>query len=403
MTLRFASLFSGCGGLDYGFIKAGFRCVAAFDNDKDAVASYKRNIGDHIHQYDLSSVDRAIIDRVAGVDVLIAGPPCQGFSTAGKNLLNDARNSLLLMVAEVAAITRPKAVVIENVRGLLGSKYAAYWAALITRLESSGYRVSYRLIEATDYGVAQSRRRVIVVGIRASEPLDLDFPNRAKRTLRDVLMNLDDVPQHDVREITPGSDLHRIAKRIKPGQKLSNVRGGRHSVHTWQIPDVFGATTEREKLLLETLLIARRRNRRREDGDADPVAVKHLEETLGFPVISLLKDLQKKGYVRKVGKYFDLTNAFNGKFRRLEWDKPAPTVDTRFGQPRYFLHPDKNRGFTVRESARIQGFPDSFCFEGPAQVAYRLIGNAVPPPMAESIAMHIREALCRDDECILIS
>ena len=96
-----------------------------------------------------------------------------------------------------------------------------------------------------------------------------------------------------------------------------------------------------------------------------------------------------------MGAFYDLTNAFNGKFRRLKWDQPAPTVDTRFGQPRYFLHPDEDRGFSVREAARIQGFPDAYKFPSSDSIAFRLIGNAVPPPMANAIALFAMNNLPR--------
>ncbi len=97
--------------------------------------------------------------------------------------------------------------------------------------------------------------------------------------------------------------------------------------------------------------------------------------------------------MREIGDTHDLTGAFNGKYRRLSWDKPSNTVDTRFGSPTYFLHPEEQRGFTVREAARIQGFPDSFIFSGTEKEQYQMVGNAVPPPMAKKIALQIRKLL----------
>lgn len=393
MTACFTSLFSGCGGFDLGFIHAGFSCRAAFDFDKDAVAAYRRNIGEHIHQVDLSSINQDVIQAASAADVLLAGPPCQGFSTAGKNDPYDVRNSLLLNVADIAALARPRVVVIENVRGLLSPRYETHWKALLAKLTAAGYNVVYRVVEATEFGVPQRRRRVIVLATLGSSPINLVFSKMPKTTLRDALAGVESKKQNSVRALSSDSQVFRIARRIGPGQKLSNVRGGEPSVHTWHIPEVFGETTDREKTVLECLLSVRRRNRRRMTGDADPVSGRDLFRELNFPVAKILAELIKKGYVRKLDGYYDLTNAFNGKFRRLRWEDSAPTVDTRFGQPRYFLHPDEHRGFTVREAARIQGFPDSFCFEGPEAIAYRLIGNAVPPPMAKSIAELILQHL----------
>ena len=89
----------------------------------------------------------------------------------------------------------------------------------------------------------------------------------------------------------------------------------------------------------------------------------------------------------------DLSHTFNGKYRRLSWDHPAPTVDTRFGDPKYYLHPEEQRGLSVREAARIQGFPDDFVFAGSKAAQFRMVGNAVPPPLAKQLAEAIREYL----------
>ena len=105
--------------------------------------------------------------------------------------------------------------------------------------------------------------------------------------------------------------------------------------------------------------------------------------------------LLRKGYIRRTGDAYDLAGTFNGKFRRLSWNEPSCTVDTRFGAPRYFLHPDKERGFTVREAARIQGFDDQYVFIGEKNAQYRLIGNAVPPPLGNLAADYSKALLGR--------
>ena len=118
-----------------------------------------------------------------------------------------------------------------------------------------------------------------------------------------------------------------------------------------------------------------------------------LRHAVGKPVAATLRNLIRKRYVRRIEKEYDLVHTFNGKFRRLSWDKPAPTVDTKFGDPYYFLHPEDHRAFTVREAARVQGFPDDFVFVGGLAKQYRFVGNAVPPPLARTIANYIQQAL----------
>ena len=138
-----------------------------------------------------------------------------------------------------------------------------------------------------------------------------------------------------------------IAGHIGPGQKLCNVRRGVRSVHTWDIPEVFGYASDSERAVLEAILVLRRRDRVRSFGDADPVNASTISRYLRRPVMLDVSSLVNKDYVRRVGRSYDLTHTFNGKHRRLSWDTPALTVDTRFGDPRYFLHPSENRGFSV--------------------------------------------------------
>ncbi|WP_097189429.1 DNA cytosine methyltransferase [Ornithinimicrobium cerasi] len=130
----------------------------------------------------------------------------------------------------------------------------------------------------------------------------------------------------------------------------------------------------------------RRRDRARTWGDADPVALHIINASLGFDASTKINDLIARGYIRRNGDRFDLRHTFNGKSRRLAPDVPAPTVTSRFADPYSFLHPHEERGFTPREAARLQSFPDSFQFIGPSKAAMRLIGNAMPPLVAAQLA-----------------
>lgn len=390
--LRFASLFSGCGGFDLGFVQAGFKCVAAFDIDPLAVQVYNRNVHPSAVLCDLSD-SGVSLQALSGVDVLLAGSPCQGFSTAGKRSLDDPRNKLLLLAGRIACKVRPAVFVAENVTGVTAGEHGRYWKSLRRTLRAGGYKTTDIRVEATRSGLAQIRTRVLMLAWRGGREITVELPVAPGRVLRDALAGMDGAPNHIVRPLAPGSDLARIAKCIKPGQKLCNVRGGANAVHTWDIPAVFGHVTEAERRLLETLLRLRRRQRIREYGDADPVTGSVISREFGASASEVLDALIRKRYVRNVRRRYDLTHTFNGKFRRLRWDRASPTVDTRFGDPRYFLHPDEARGFTVREAARIQGFPDTFVFCGTERDQYRLVGNAVPPPLAKCLGECVRKVL----------
>jgi DNA (cytosine-5)-methyltransferase 1 len=393
-SLNFVSLFCGCGGFDLGFVQAGFRCAGAFDIDPLAIQVHRRNlrscavVRDLTKPWDLTGLP----DRV---DVVLAGPPCQGFSTVGKRHLNDPRNQLLLTAGKIATKMLPRVFLAENVTGVAAGEHRAYWSALREMLRSAGYRTADFRSEAHKLGVAQKRNRMLMLAWQGQDRAAISIPVLPALTLRQVITRINGAANHTTKQLPAGSDLLRIAKRIMPGQKLCNVRGGERSVHTWDIPEVFGHTTKTERRVLEALLVLRRRHRVRDHGDADPVPQAVISQQLGFPVRATLEALTGKGYVRRAGNAYDLSHTFNGKFRRLLWSEPAPTVDTRFNSPRYFLHPQENRGFTIREAARIQGFPDDFVFEGTDRQQCRLIGNAVPPPLAKHVALYIRDAILR--------
>lgn len=390
--MTFASFFSGCGGFDLGFTTRGFRPKGAFDCDPDAVENFAANVDGPVNRVDLT---QGLSDEQSlfGVDALIAGPPCQGFSTAGKRMLNDDRNHLLTLTGTLARRVSPKVLVVENVSGALSGEHARYLKSLDATMRLAGYRTHTMRCEAADLGMAQLRRRVLFFAWQTGKDMQFTEPKGPRGKLRTALFGVDKQPNHNPRQLTNNSREWNIAQRIKPGQKLSNVRGGTNAVATWDIPEVFGSVTEHERTVLELLRRLRRQERQRAYGDADPVSIPRLEAALGPRFARLVDGLIEKGYLRRVGGGIDLVGTFNGKFRRLAWDKPSCTVDTRFGAPRYFLHPSQHRGFTVREAARIQGFSDNYVFRGSEQAQYRLIGNAVPPPLGEFAATIVKQLI----------
>jgi DNA (cytosine-5)-methyltransferase 1 len=382
----FVSLFSGCGGLDLGFQRAGLEGLAAFDFDDDAVLHHRLNLGIPSYLADLSD-PKWTIPAIGRVDVVSAGPPCQGYSTVGLRRLDDPRNGLLVRAAEIASGFSPRVIVIENVAGAVSGKHQTFWERAQEVLNTSGYKTATIHCRACDHGVAQLRRRVFLIAWKNnSSSCPQMRPSFHCPVLRDVIGGVERLRNHEPIILPVGSRNHRIAQVIRQNQKLSNVRRGERYVRTWDIPSIFGPTTAREKDVLEAICLLRRRERLRTHGDADPVTIGQIARIVGPKVNKEVDGLVSKGFVRKVGRRYDLVSTFNGKFWRLAWDGVAPTVDTRFGEPRYFLHPEEDRGFSVREAARIQGFPDAFAFQGSLRTQYRLVGNAVPPPVAERLA-----------------
>ena len=385
------SVFSGCGGFDIGFRSAGFVPIAAFDQDRVAVENYRDNIGPRAIVADLTK--ELPFSSQESVGVMLAGPPCQGFSTAGNRDPNDRRNDLLPLNAQLALRLKPQVVVVENVSGVQSGEHARHWTELEYRLRLAGYRTHSILVDGLMVGMAQRRRRWFLFAWRTRCEVNLSWPTARADRLDRVLSGVECQTSHNPKPLQEGSRLHKIARRIGPGQKLCNVRGGLRSVHTWHIPEVFGRTTAAECALLEAVMRIRRAERRRDRGDADPVTPKRLKREFGNRVEALIHSLLIKGYLRQLGRYVDLVHTFNGKFRRVRWEDVSCTVDTRFGDPHLFLHPNEHRPFTVREAARIQGFPDAYNFRGSERDHFRLIGNAVPPQMAAGAAMIARRLL----------
>jgi DNA (cytosine-5)-methyltransferase 1 len=390
----FVSLFSGCGGLDLGFESEGFKCLAAYDIDRTAISVHNRNMPAVGHQADLLQLSSSDLkSRHPRTDVVLAGSPCQGFSLLGQRRIDDPRNALLTKGAELALALRPKVYVAENVAGVLTASHRHYWDQVEAMCRAKGYQTITLRLEAAFAGLPQKRARAVLVAWKRKCKAPGDYPILPESTLESVLNDLDNTSDHERVLLTRGSDQYRIARKIKQGQKLSNVRGGPRSVHTWEIPEVFGETSDAERDILRTVMRLRRIERRRNGGDADPVQLASLVREAGSRARSIVKTLVAKNYLRKKDDGYDLTHTFNGKFRRASMTEQSIAVDTRFGDPRMFLHPTEQRGFTVREAARIQGFPDWFAFGGKQADAFRLIGNAVPPPLAAGLATIVKGLL----------
>lgn len=388
----YLSLFSGCGGFDLGFEKSGFRGLGAFDNWNDAVDVFQKNLRSTCHIADLATA--SITSREFGKpDVVITGSPCQGFSTLGKRCSTDPRNSLLQQGARIAVRLKPQVIVVENVCGALSLQMRRHWDEAVKIFEQAGYYTITHRLTCSDFGVPQIRRRAFLIASRKSHPEKLMFEQKTNSTLRESMLRLDGLSNHEPVYLRKHTEAYLISARIKQHQKLCNVRGGARAVPTWQIPEVFGKTTSQERKLLESIRRLRRQIRIRDFGDADPLTLNDIKQECGPSTKKLLEGLIKKNYVRKIGQRYDLTHTFNGKYRRLSNSHPSPAVDTRFGSPQYYLHPEENRGFSVREAARIQGFPDDFIFYGSIPSQFRLVGNAVPPPVSQSIATAIVENL----------
>ncbi|WP_345868536.1 DNA cytosine methyltransferase [Shewanella algae] len=323
------SMFSGCGGMDLGFVQAGYHIEWANDFNEDACATYKHNIGDIIHG-DITQLD---VPKVKDLDVLTAGFPCQPFSNAGSRKgTDDPRGQLYRQTFKFIEHLSPKAVVFENVRGILSTKTEN--GKLIdeivqTLTEKYGYHVSYRLLNFSHFGVPQNRIRVILIAIKNKNYIDHVFP-----------------------EVTEGKDLSLRATLKGITDKLPNqtelMRLNPQALHYGSMIPEGGSW---KNLPYEVL----------------PERWKKIRD-----------DMAKYHYPNF--------------FRRYSRDEIQGTITAAFKPENAGVwHPIKDRIYSVREIARIQTFPDDFVFQGKSiKSKYQQIGNAVPPLMAKQVAEQLK-------------
>lgn len=331
-------LFCGCGGLSYGFECAGVNILLGIDNDATALRAFENNhknaktICGDITTTTLSDIKKHIGDKK--IDLIIGGPPCQGMSLSGPRKFDDPRNKLYLSYIRLVEEIKPEAFVIENVPGLVGLFKGQIKDSIIERLTALGYDVQYKILCSADYGVPQSRRRVVFVGLKDKS---FDFDNIKSKETVTCEMALSDLPPLVE---TLGEDPAEYETNPKNSyQKLmrSNSKKVRNHI----------AASHSDK-------------------------VKH--------IISLVPD---GGNYKDLPDEYKNSRNFHVAWTRFRSDKPAPTIDTGH---RHHFHYKYNRVPTVRECARLQSFPDDFIFEGNKTQQFRQVGNAVPPLMAQAIA-----------------
>jgi DNA (cytosine-5)-methyltransferase 1 len=363
-TYKAISLFSGAGGMDIGVIQAGFNILACVESDIHCCETQRINIQRENRRTLVYETDIRIIDpqklmhlhklKEGKLDLLFGGPPCQAFSQIGKQLaLDDERGLLLFQMVRFAKILRPKAILIEQVKGLLSSRGSTgdkgeVFSLLLCELEALGYVPNWQIINAADYGVAQNRKRVFVVA--TERPNGFIFPE----------------PTH--REAQHSQSLFKLKPYVTVGEALQ------------------GLSKPVEKNALNRI-----------DSHIDVTPDGDKKRIRGVPEGSYLaaqKSLPKS-------QIQGLTKKDTTKFLRLSRDRVSNTL--RCGE--IFFHPTEERYLTPREYMRIHGYPDDYLLCGPIRGRsgsvrdldqHRQVANSVPPPVARVLAENIRKVLkCR--------
>lgn len=409
-TKNVISLFAGAGGMDLGFKKAGFNIIWANDFEKDAVATYKKNIGDHIILGDITKIDiENELPDEEEVDLVIGGFPCQGFSVNNtKRNMKDKRNFLYLELLKVIKYKKPKFFVAENVKGLLSMENGKIINMIVKDFEKLGYKVDYRLLNAADYGVPQARERVIIIGNRIN--VDNPFPVISHVAPDDNLSFFNyEEDENLVNHITVAEAIGFLSEiEIQNGKVYDYITvDGRkiyNHVASTKVEDKFFGRkfTVNQHEICDYLKYYR---------DNSDWTTKKIDEHFGYKHTAghwFRKDNQS-GSIPKPSDWWELKKIlkFDNKFdeqvttfveknikfeqslRITNWDRPSDTITAT--QPE--IHVNKTRRLSARECAILQTFPDEFIFTGALNSMYRQIGNAVPVLLAQKIAEEIKKVL----------
>ena len=384
-------LFAGCGGLDLGFRNAGFSIVWANDFFKEAVETYKKNIGSHIVLGDITKIPSSEIPD--NFDVLLGGFPCQGFSIANiKRSMKDERNFLYKEMLRVIKDKLPKYFVAENVKGLLSMQKGKVIKMIINDFKKLGYSVDYKVLKASEYGVPQNRERVFIIGNRLG--LKNPFPVKTHGTGKGLLPF---VSTKSAVGFLSNKRIRDAAFKLK-GEKITNHKartnvhdefwGRKHKVNQHEICDYLkhwrkksGWSTKRVDQHFGYAHTAGHWFRKDNNSGSIPNPSDWWE----------LKKIMKfdDKYDKQVTELILKPITFEQSLRISNWDEPSDTI-TATGPE---IHPNKKRRMSVRECALIQSFPVDFEFVGSLGSMYKQIGNAVPVLLAEKIAEEIKKEL----------
>lgn len=373
-TKTVIDLFCGAGGLSEGFRQAGFHVLAGndfFDAAGETFAATHKEatfLPGAIQQYSADDFLAAAQLRRGELDVLVGGPPCQGFSVYNHQRgLHDERSSLYREYLRLVSGLQPNWIVLENVTGMTSAGGGAAVDAILTGLRDLGYAVEARILRAEEYGVPQERRRLVFIGNRIGAPIV--YPTQTHGSGLQKFVTVADAIG-DLPPLANGEDRGVIAyRRSVKSEFQAEMRNGANAVYNH-------AAARLSRVNLDRLV--------------------HIPQGGSWRDIPV--DLLPAGMKR--AKRSDHTK----RYGRLSWSGLASTILTKC-DPHWgaYFHPAQDRTLTVREAARLQSFPDWFEFKGSRTDQYTQVGNAVPPLLGRAIARVIREQIEASHEPILVA
>jgi DNA (cytosine-5)-methyltransferase 1 len=406
-------LFAAPGGLSLGFEMAGFEVLAGVDVDPAGMETYSHNFpGSRAILRDIRQLESRELMRLAGVsegqvDVIIGGPPCQGFSTIGRvkiaslvktgvwnhltnshpRFIDDPRNILYKEFMRIVRDLKPQFVVMENVPGMMSYRNGEIVREILEDFEAIGYRAQAKVLNAADYGVPQIRKRIIFVATRIEKaPIRFPRPTHGETGAKSLLKYL-------IEEDPENSGSATLRPYVTVWEAIGDLPDpvpGRHGLADAPLPYDKPPLSDYQKFVREW-------NGGPPDGMVhNHVARQHSERDV--KTFQVLKEGQwwrdLPAEIKKLYGYRD--DIFHDKMKKLVRNAPSWTITAHLYKDGYmYVHPVQPRTITVREAARLQSFPDKFIFRGSRTEQFKQVGNAVPPLMARAIAIEIKAALER--------
>ncbi len=359
-------LFAGAGGLSLGFSKAGFNIVLALDNDADACRTYRKNnkkdngevLTEDIGKVNFVSKLRELGLTKGEIDIVLSGAPCQGFSASNKKTrsLKNPKNLLFKNFVRAVKEIYPKWILFENVSGIISFEKGRIVQIINDNLEDIGYSCKWDILNATDYGIPQVRRRFFLVGNRMG--VDFAFPSRThgngKRpyiTVRDAIYDLPVLQNGNRDDVMPyrhnSPNISEYQREMRMGYSRRNCANNQVSKNND--------------------LVVKRYSFIPQGGNWGDIPAYLMEN------------------------YRDTNNCHSGIYRRLKWDEPSIVIGNF--RKNMLVHPEQDRGLSVREAARLQSFPDWYIFQGGLVSQQQQVADAVPPTLAHRMALSIKDSM----------
>ena len=355
-------LFSGVGGLSYGFSKnPHFSIKIANEIDEDIAKAYCLNHKDvKMINKDIKLIDEELIKEICNepIDVIIGGPPCQSYSTLGKRKM-DSRARLFEEYCRILSIVRPKLFIFENVSGLMSMEKGNLIKLIQKKFKQLGYETKLKIINAVNYGVPQYRDRVIIVGMKEFNCFNYPKPTHAIIDGKSNFVTLEDAL----------SDL----PHLKSGEEgLFYISEPKNSY---------------QKFLREK---------------SNEIITENKSPNNGKRLIEIMEALPDGGSKNDLPAHLKPKSGYGNTYAKMRWKKPAPTITRNFATPSSSrcIHPIDSRALTTREGARLQSFPDDYIFYGSRYKKNLEIGNAVPPLLSIHLANSVQKAIEEYDKVL---